>query len=68
MKASTRSLVYIVTAVVGFVTLVAVIYAGIIDPTKLTDALKEAGGVATAFLGIISGVLARANIMPDPEA
>jgi hypothetical protein len=65
MNANTRSLVYIITAIVGFVTLTAVIYAGVLDPTRLTDALKEAGGIATAFLGIISGVLARANLTPD---
>jgi len=65
MNANTRSTVYIITAIVGFVTLTAVIYAGVLDPTRLTDALKEAGGIATAFLGIISGVLARANLTPD---
>ena len=65
MNANTRSTVYIVTAIVGFVTLVAVIYAGVLDPTRLTDSIKEAGGIATAFLGIISGVLARANLTPD---
>lgn len=68
MNASTRSTVYIITAIVGFVTLVAVIYAGVLDPTRLTESIKEAGGVATALLSILSGLLARKNLTPDPEA
>jgi hypothetical protein len=65
MNANTRSIVYIVTALVGFATLVAVIYAGVIDPTKLTDAIKEAGGIATAALSIFAGILAQVNLTPD---
>lgn len=65
MNANTRSTVYIVTAIVGFVTLVAVIYAGVLDPTRLTDSIKEAGGVSTALLSILSGLLARKNLTPD---
>ena len=67
MNASTRSIVYIVTALVAFATLTATIYAGVLDPTKLVEAVKEAGAVATAILGIFSGVLARLNLTPDPQ-
>lgn len=68
MKAVSRATIYIVTAIVGFVTLVAMIYAGVIEPTKLALAIKEAGGVATTLLSILSGVLARLKLTPDPEA
>ena len=68
MKASTRNIVYIVTAIVGFATLVATIYAGVLDPSKLVEATKEAGTVASSILAVLSGILAKVNLTPDPEA
>jgi energy-converting hydrogenase Eha subunit C len=65
MNAATRELVYVALVVSGFVALVAAIYTGYIDPTKLAVAIKDAATVTTGLLSVLSGFLAVKNLTPD---
>ena len=65
MNAATRKLIYIALAVSGFVALVAAIYTGYIDPSKLAIAIKDAATVTTGLLSVLSGFLAVKNLTPD---
>jgi len=67
MNAATRKLIYIALAISGFVALVAAIYAGVIDPSKLALAIKDAATVVTGLLSVLSGFLAIKNLTPDPQ-
>jgi energy-converting hydrogenase Eha subunit C len=65
MNAATRELVYVALVVSGFVALVAAIYAGYIDPSKLAVSIKDAATVTTGLLSILSGLLAVKHLTPD---
>ncbi len=65
MNAATRKLIYVALAISGFVALVAAIYAGAIDPSKLAIAIKDAATIVTGLLSVLSGSLAVKNLTPD---
>lgn len=66
MNANTRYTIYVVTGIVGFVTLVGTIYAQVLDPTRLVEAIAQAGQIATSLLAVLSGIVASRHVTPDP--
>ena len=67
MNAATRNMIYIATAVLAFVALVAALYVGVVEAPRLMIAIKDAATVAALALSAFSGILAKKYLTPDPK-
>jgi uncharacterized membrane protein (DUF441 family) len=60
-------MLYLLTVLVVFIALVAALYAGVVEASKLVVAIKDAATLVALALGAFSGILARKHLTPDPE-